>query len=61
MAYLSDIETFYDCMSGLFDRLAQDPDIMEKAIESKLIVNFVYRDPEGEALHLTSHFISARV
>ncbi|MBK5093423.1 MAG: hypothetical protein JJE48_07910 [Actinobacteria bacterium] len=48
MAYFNDIQTFYDCMSDLFDRLAQDPDIREKALESKLIVNFIYSDPEGE-------------
>ena len=48
MAYFSDIETFYDCMTDLFDRLAQDPDIREKALESKLIDSFIYRDPDGE-------------
>ena len=48
MAYFSDVQTVYDCMSDLFDRLSQDPDILERALESKLIVNFVFRDPEGE-------------
>ena len=31
MAYFNDIQTFYDCISDLFDRLAQDPDIRENA------------------------------
>jgi putative sterol carrier protein len=48
MAYFSDIQTFYDCISDLFDRLARDPAVKEKALESKLTVNFIYRDPEGE-------------
>ena len=48
VAYFSDVQTVYDCMSDLFHRLSQDPDILEKALESKLIVNFVFRDPEGE-------------
>jgi hypothetical protein len=32
-------------MSELFDRLKQDPDIKEKALESKLMVSFVYSNP----------------
>jgi alkyl sulfatase BDS1-like metallo-beta-lactamase superfamily hydrolase len=48
VAYFSDVQTFYDCMSDLFGRLSKDPDIKERALESKLIVNFVFRDPEGE-------------
>lgn len=48
MPYFSDIQTFYDCITELFDRLSGDPDIKARALASKLIVTFVYHDPEGE-------------
>lgn len=48
MPYFSDIQPFYDCIGELFDRLSEDPAIKEKALASKLIVCFVYNDPEGE-------------
>lgn len=48
MPYFEKIETFYECISELFDRLSEDPLIKQKALESKLIVNFVYKNPEGE-------------
>lgn len=48
MPYFNDIETFYGCISELFNRLSGDPDIKSKALASKLIVTFVYHDPDGE-------------
>lgn len=48
MPYFSDIQPFYDSLGELFDRLTEDPAIKEKALSSKLIVNFVYSDPAGE-------------
>lgn len=48
MAYFDDIQVFYDCVSELFNRLKDDPTIKQKALDSKLIVNFVYSDPDGE-------------
>lgn len=48
MAYFSDIQPVYDCLSELFDKLSEDPAIKEKALASKLIVNFIYSDPAGE-------------
>lgn len=48
MAYFRDIQPFYDCLSELFDKLSEDPAIKEKALASKLIVNFIYSGPEGE-------------
>ncbi len=48
MPYFESIEPFYECISELFDRLSEDPVIKEKALQSKLIVNFIYRNPEGE-------------
>jgi hypothetical protein len=48
MPYFSDIQPFYDSLGELFVRLAEDPGIKEKALASKLVVHFVYSDPEGE-------------
>jgi len=48
MPYFSDIQPFYDSLGELFERLAQDPSIKEKALASKLVVHFVYSDPQGE-------------
>ncbi|MBU4217649.1 MAG: SCP2 sterol-binding domain-containing protein [Actinomycetia bacterium] len=48
MPYFDSIDTMYECIQELFDRLSDDPDIKEKALASKLIVNFIYRDPDGE-------------
>jgi hypothetical protein len=48
MAYFSDIQPFYDALGELFDRLASDPAINEKALASELLVHFIYNDPEGE-------------
>jgi putative sterol carrier protein len=48
MPYFSDIQPFYDCITELFDRLSEDPAVKEKALASKLVVCFVYHDPDGE-------------
>jgi len=48
MPYFEDVQPFYDCISELFDRLKDDPEIKKKALDSKLIVHFVYSNPEGE-------------
>ncbi|MDD5749149.1 MAG: SCP2 sterol-binding domain-containing protein [Actinomycetota bacterium] len=48
MALFENIETFYECIQELFKRLTEDPKIKKKALNSKLIVNFVYRNPDGE-------------
>ena len=48
MPYFSDIQPFYDSLGELFERLSEDPAIKEKALASKLVVHFVYSDPEGE-------------
>lgn len=48
MPYFDEIQTFYDCISKLFDKLKEDPVIKEKALASKLVVNFVYRNPDGQ-------------
>jgi hypothetical protein len=48
MAYFDDIQVFYDLLVGVFDDLMQDPAIRQKALDSNLLVKFVYREPEGE-------------
>ncbi len=48
MPYFTDIQPFYDCLIELFDKLMEDPVIKEKAMGSKLLVDFKYTDPEGE-------------
>jgi len=48
MPYFDTIQPFYDCIQELFDKLSGDPVIKEKALASKLIVHFIYQNPEGE-------------
>lgn len=48
MPYFDDINVFYDLLVGVFEQLMQDPAIRAKALDSKLLVKFVYRNPEGE-------------
>ena len=48
MPYFDDINVFYDLLVGVFDELMQDPAIRQKALDSDLLVQFVYRNPEGE-------------
>jgi len=48
MPYFDNIQTLYDCLQELFDKLSDDPVIKEKALASKLTVCFKYRDPEGQ-------------
>ncbi|MFH1149356.1 MAG: SCP2 sterol-binding domain-containing protein [Actinomycetota bacterium] len=48
MPYFSDIQPFIDCLDELFDKLSADPEIKAKALASKLIVHFIYNDPDGE-------------
>jgi hypothetical protein len=48
MPYFTDIQDLYDIAIDLFARLSEDRNIKKKALDSKLIVRFVYRDPAGE-------------
>lgn len=48
MPYFQDVKVFYDLLVGVFDKLMSDPAIRQKALDSKLLVKFVYRNPEGE-------------
>lgn len=48
MPYFEDIRVFYDLLVGVFDELMKDSQIRRKALDSKLQVKFVYREPEGE-------------
>jgi len=48
MPYFTDIQPFYDAIQELFVKLTEDPVIKQKALDSKLIVHFIYREPDGE-------------
>lgn len=48
MPYFSEIQPFYDALVELFKRLMEDPAIKQKAVDSNLLVHFVYTDPAGE-------------
>ncbi len=48
MPYFQDIQVFYDLLVGTFDDLMKVEAVRQRALDSKLLVKFVYRDPEGE-------------
>lgn len=48
MPYFSDIQPFYEALDELFAKLAEDPVIKEKALASKLVVHFIYKNPDGQ-------------
>jgi putative sterol carrier protein len=48
MPYFENIDDLYWCLGELFDRLSDDPGIKERALASKLTVNFTYHNPEGK-------------
>ena len=48
MTYITDINVFYEIAEELFAKLAEDKNIKKKALDSKLIVRFAFRDPDGE-------------
>lgn len=48
MPYFDDVNVFYDLLVGVFDELMGDPNIRQKALDSNLVVKFLYSNPEGE-------------
>jgi hypothetical protein len=46
MPYFAEIQPFFDCIEELFCRLSQDKNVKVKALASKLIVCFKFRDPD---------------
>ncbi|MDD3718918.1 MAG: SCP2 sterol-binding domain-containing protein [Actinomycetota bacterium] len=48
MPYFDDVQVFYDLLVGTFDDLMKDDAIRQKALDSNLLVKFVYRNPVGE-------------
>ncbi len=48
MPYFDDVNVFYDLLQGVFEALMSNPDIAQKAKDSKMVVRFIYRNPEGE-------------
>ena len=47
MAVFRDRDHLYQVLGALFDRISQEPDMARRLLESKLIVRFRYKDPEG--------------
>lgn len=47
MAVFSSTQELQDLMQSLWDSIAQTPEIADKLTESRLIVQFRYREPEG--------------
>lgn len=48
MPYFDDVNVFYDLLSTVFEKLMADPSIRQRALDSKLLVKFGYRNPDGE-------------
>ena len=47
MPVFRDRDHLYQVLGALFDRVSKEPQIADRLLESKLIVRFRYKDPEG--------------
>jgi hypothetical protein len=47
MPFYSDTKELNEVMETLWDKIAKDDDMSKKLLDSKLIVRFNYREPEG--------------
>lgn len=47
MAYFANTDELNKVMNLLWERIKADPDMSKKLIDTKLIVQFKYRDPDG--------------
>ena len=47
MPIFRDTDHLYQVLGALFDRLSTEPQVANRLLESKLIVRFRYKDPEG--------------
>ena len=47
MAYFANSDEINKVMELLWNRIKADPDMSKKIIDTKLVVQFKYRDPEG--------------
>jgi 2-oxoisovalerate dehydrogenase E1 component len=47
MTVFRDRDHLYQVLGALFDRISKEPDMAHRLLESKLIVRFRYKDPEG--------------
>lgn len=48
MNVFRDTAHLYRVFRALFERLAQEPEIADRLLQSNLVVRFVFRDPDGE-------------
>ncbi|MBX9948982.1 MAG: SCP2 sterol-binding domain-containing protein [Candidatus Obscuribacterales bacterium] len=47
MQFFANTDELHQVMKELWARIGRDPDMSEKLLQSKLIVQFQYREPEG--------------
>ncbi len=47
MAYFKDAAELYECIGGFFQEATKDPEMAPKIAESKLVITFVYTDPDS--------------
>ena len=48
MAYFKDADEVYRYIGGLFERLLEDADLVEKFRKANTVVQYQYRDPESQ-------------
>ena len=46
MGLFADSQTFENCLNGFFNLLANTPIIADKLLESKMVIRFIYSDPD---------------
>jgi hypothetical protein len=47
MQFFANTDELHEVMNELWARIGRDPDMSQKLLQSKLIVQFQYREPEG--------------
>ncbi|MCL6581073.1 MAG: SCP2 sterol-binding domain-containing protein [Firmicutes bacterium] len=47
MAYFKDAQELYECIGGFFKSVTSNPDMGPKIQDSRLIIQFVYSDPDA--------------
>ncbi len=61
MQFFANSDELHRVMNELWMRIGRDPDMLEKLLASKLIVQFQYREPEGRVTIDCSDGIEMRV
>lgn len=50
MPFYANTDELHRVMKHLWDAIAEDPEISKKLLQSRLIVQFTYREPEGRVV-----------